>query len=362
MSEKVISIHPDLFQYGFGKKTKKNKPKPEKTIKVKNTAANQRTTKRRILEQLRKKQEKHMTEFINEKKTALEDTGSNDFVESLNYIQEAISETERAQQQKQKQHSFKNHSVLSTNPLPSHLESLSINMDDLTAESGEPVHIAPPKVPLPVSQWGCLKQGNLPTYRTWKTQTQKSHEPRGNENINFAPTIMVSGGPDQTPNGGPSNGGPPSNGVSSNGVLTTPNFFTPNCVLPQEPQSGGDIKNMIPFSSQKPPPKKYKPMRQKRTLRRTFSVGKSKTAPKISVLVSNKHIRRNVTTKSVLLKQTPIDDIKKFLVKRGFIKVGSVAPNDVLRKMYESVSLLCGDAQNHNPDNLLYNYFHSDEK
>ena len=30
--------------------------------------------------------------------------------------------------------------------------------------------------------------------------------------------------------------------------------------------------------------------------------------------------------------------------------------NAVLRKMYESAVMICGEVQNHNPDNLLYNY------
>jgi hypothetical protein len=51
-----------------------------------------------------------------------------------------------------------------------------------------------------------------------------------------------------------------------------------------------------------------------------------------------------------------MEEVKKTLIKKGLIKVGSTAPTDVLRKMYESVSLVCGDIQNHNPDNLLYNY------
>ena len=52
----------------------------------------------------------------------------------------------------------------------------------------------------------------------------------------------------------------------------------------------------------------------------------------------------------------PIQDIKKYLIKRGLLKVGSTAPNDILRKMYESSILLCGEVQNHNPDYLLYNF------
>jgi hypothetical protein len=99
-----------------------------------------------------------------------------------------------------------------------------------------------------------------------------------------------------------------------------------------------------------------KNMKQKKTVRRTYKVGKSKVFPRVSVLVSNRTIRNNITTKGQLLKQISIPEIKKYLIKHGFIKVGSVAPNDVLRKMYESAILICGEVQNHNPDNLLYNF------
>ena len=98
-------------------------------------------------------------------------------------------------------------------------------------------------------------------------------------------------------------------------------------------------------------------MKRKRTLRRTYKVGKSKIAPKVSVLVSNKTIRNNTSTKSQLLKKVSIEEIKQFLVKRGLIKVGSITPNDVLRKMYESAIMMCGEVYNHNPENLMYNFF-----
>jgi len=61
------------------------------------------------------------------------------------------------------------------------------------------------------------------------------------------------------------------------------------------------------------------------------------------------------------LKQTPINEVRKFLIKKGFIKIGTNSPNDVLRKMYETVSLVCGEIQNHNPENLLYNFIHDQE-
>jgi hypothetical protein len=95
----------------------------------------------------------------------------------------------------------------------------------------------------------------------------------------------------------------------------------------------------------------------KKLLRRTYRIGRDKYRPKIGILLPNKTIRSNVTTKSYLLKQTPIDEIRKVLVKQGFLKVGSSAPNDVLRQIYESIQMIGGDINNHNPDNLLYNFF-----
>ena len=59
-------------------------------------------------------------------------------------------------------------------------------------------------------------------------------------------------------------------------------------------------------------------------------------------------------------KNQEIGKIRKELIKRGLIRVGTITPENVLRQMYESVSMLCGDVKNHNPDNLLYNYFHND--
>jgi hypothetical protein len=100
----------------------------------------------------------------------------------------------------------------------------------------------------------------------------------------------------------------------------------------------------------------------KKLLRRTFNVGKDKYRPKVGVLLPNRTIRNNVTNKSFMIKQKPIGEIRKFLIQQGFIKVGSTAPTDVLRKIYESVAMIDGDVKNHNPDNLLYNFFKGTDK
>jgi hypothetical protein len=52
-----------------------------------------------------------------------------------------------------------------------------------------------------------------------------------------------------------------------------------------------------------------------------------------------------------------MSEVKNYLLKHGFIKIGTNSPNDVLREMYENVQMICGEVKNHNPENLLYNYF-----
>jgi hypothetical protein len=96
-------------------------------------------------------------------------------------------------------------------------------------------------------------------------------------------------------------------------------------------------------------------------LRRTHRLGKSNKDRKVGVLISNKTIRNQITNKMKQINQIPIGDIKKYLIKKGLIRVGSIAPNDILREMYRSVVMLCGDLQNHNTQNIMYNYLHKDK-
>lgn len=97
-------------------------------------------------------------------------------------------------------------------------------------------------------------------------------------------------------------------------------------------------------------------LKRKKIYRRTFRVGKSKIMPKIGVLISNKTIRQKIQQTCHEFKHADIKDIRRFLLKKGFIKIGTNAPNDVLRKMYETVKTVCGEIDNHNPDTLLFNF------
>jgi hypothetical protein len=53
--------------------------------------------------------------------------------------------------------------------------------------------------------------------------------------------------------------------------------------------------------------------------------------------------------------------VKKQLRKSNLIKIGSSAPNDILRKMYES-SILSGEIVNNNSEIALHNFNKDDNE
>jgi hypothetical protein len=83
-----------------------------------------------------------------------------------------------------------------------------------------------------------------------------------------------------------------------------------------------------------------------------FVVGKSPQTNKVSVLIKNKQTRKNTHTQMEQLVQTPIQDQKKYLKDHGIIKVGSVAPNEIIRQLYEN-TVVAGEIQNVNSNALL---------
>ena len=184
------------------------------------------------------------------------------------------------------------------------------------------VHPEPPK-------FGCLKNGSLPTFRANKTVR--------NEPGTLEP--VLSGGLDK---GRLESGqGRLDQGKKLDTAIERIRARLNERATRQE--------NNTNFKMPKTKPNKL--------IRRTNHLGKDKFRPTVGVLLPNRTIRNKVTNKSFMLKNTPIEEIRKYLLKQGFIKVGSASPNDVLRKMYESIIMIDGEIKNYNPDNLLYNFF-----
>ena len=224
-------------------------------------------------------------------------------------------------------------------------ENVNIDLPDVFSpniNSKEMIRINQPSIQLPPPpKYGCLKNGTLPTYKNVFRQTQRVYpQPyiQSRDQIYQSPILMGSQENSQTPLQ----------------ILDKEAQKTYTKEPMEIVQKYDKAKSLFNDKSQK----RIKYLKRKKIFKRTYHVGRSTTKPQIGVLVSNRTVRNRISTDAQLLKQTPIHEVRKFLIKKGFIKVGTNAPNDVLRKMYESVSMVCGEIQNHNPENLLFNFIH----
>ena len=337
MSHKIISINPDAFRIkgSLTRKRKKNSDTETAEIRVR-TPVKKKTlsNKSSLLKFIRNHQEKNYNDLMNPNKSSLkEHIEQSEFDETLQYLMDITKDVEKQEATPiiPRNHTeggnfsktLKNTSNIPPNNSVYPLMHQPIPMNQIQFTENTPkMHLIPPK-------YGCLKGGSLPTYRQYMhnetvkgtsrpIMTQNTTIPFNQENQNILEPIVDS----------------------------------PEENLLKRFSKVSDINE----KKDKPISKTLIYPTQRRTIRRTYKIGKSKIHPKISVLVSNRTIRNNITTKTQLLKQTPIQDIKTFLIKRGLIKVGTIAPNDVLRQMYESTTLLCGDVYNHNSETLLYNF------
>ena len=376
---KTIQINPELFQLSgaTGRKTRQKKGDSEEKgkesgrIKVRDPMSNGKkgpnvsTIKRNILKMIRNHQYDKKKNAEKEEKKEDSQRGMNnptwtepkivssfetDFNNSLKFLSELTTDVEKKKKELNHNQTIRRYPVQQ-----SHISEIpgQTEIRPVYASEDIPYMIRPPPVAiLPPPKYGCLKNGKLPTYRSWATQKARQPLPLVNHPMNYTmvnPRLGISQGLGQGPVQRPIQR-PVQNNI--------------------EIELDKKIKEMSRISqfekqNQRENQKKNPPFRlpkQKKTIRRTYFIGKSKVHPRVSVLVSNKSIRANTTLKKQELKNIPIAEVRKYLLKHGFIKVGTNSPNDVLREMYENAKLICGEIKNHNPENLLYNYFHAAEE
>ena len=362
--KKTLTINPEFFKLS-NNTTRKKRSKNDSSakIKIKTDSAKKKDDtlkKRSILKMIRQHQEDRYKKLFEDNNTSKNTKTTPDDNQFNKEFQEAKAFLENLTEKNNVEHTLKNHTLknypnnntnsmlfspsidtLAPIPLNNIITTNVTNFPSMKINS-----MQPPK-------YGCLKNGTLPTYRNYMNQTRK----------NIQQPIITIGG---NMNSNNSVSTPEPVIVNMNNASSTPSIMSNYGGSNKSEHVENKINDAIDRVKQmnqtaiklQEMKKKMKPkkMKQKKTKRRTYKIGKSKVLPKVSVLVSNKTIRNNISTKKQLLKQVPIQEVKSYLMKRGFIKVGSTAPSDVLRKMYESAVMICGEVQNHNPENLLYNY------
>lgn len=75
--------------------------------------------------------------------------------------------------------------------------------------------------------------------------------------------------------------------------------------------------------------------------------------------MKNRKTRKKDAIEYSGLKKVPLLDIKKYLRERNLIRVGSQAPEYILRELYES-SKLSGNVENKSTDVLYHNFINTD--
>ena len=142
------------------------------------------------------------------------------------------------------------------------------------------------------------------------------------------------------------------------------------------------ITKAIPQAPQPKPPPQYSSIKNGskptfRQMKRTFKTkndvpeekhivkhysdfGKKTRTRKINIFIKNITDRKNIEDEIKILDTQEFALIKEYLIKRDLIKIGSIAPESLMREIYKN-SILAGDIHNKNPNNLIHNYINSHE-
>ena len=399
MSNKTISINPGLFSMG-GSKTKKNREKRKHTEIKPIISPN--VLKNKLLKRIKEHKQRETENLENNKRklpivneniklggvTNEISAYSDEFSESLNYLQTLSKQKkindEKINYEKQKQKrkedlerkTIRNHNFINTVSQP------IVNID-LPEELRQPLIAVNTENFIPIGQsqiinkssidnvpYGVLKGGTKPTYRDWSktqrntivtnpnsaltiegSQINKQKSERENrlsilreklkqkqmeEEIKQNDDILMEENLIKKPNN-------PLNVINN----SEPTHQVINNILTVNDNPNEEIIATKKIT--------------KKTIKRKYTLGKSKLKKTISVLIKDRGTRKKILNAQKDLKKKSINDVKLYLREHNLIKIGSNAPNDVLRKMYES-SMLAGEITNSNAETLLHNFSKDDKE
>lgn len=387
MSNKTISINPNLFT--LGKKTKKT----EKKKKINKPLISPNILKNKLLNRIKEHKKKETSNLENNKPKNIGNIGNTDnnttdsisftdeFNDSLNYLQ-SLSKEKKNKDNKQKyledleRKTIRNYASLNKPSIDKDKPIINVDLPEELQEIKTDTFIANElkdksntDTALP---YGILKGGTKPTYREWqKTQRynivtnpnsaliidisnrdktereqrlnklrEKLKTNEINKELIKAQDTLTQDTNLITPN--VTNIQLPMNIMAS----SIANEVTNNNILINEPNETNNETNNEKIIATKKITKK--------TIKKKYTLGKSKLKKVVSILIKDRNTRKQILNAQKELKKKPINEIKTHLKEHNLIKIGSEIPNDVARKMYES-AMMTGEITNTNSETLLHN-------
>jgi len=388
MSNKTISINPSLFSIG-GSKTKKNKEKKAKPTAV--PLISPSVLKNKLLKRIKEHKQKETISLDNNKRklsikpevTEVKNDFSDEFNDSINYLQ-TLSKQKRIDDEKRiseinkqkyreelERKTIRNYHSMEQTP--------AINID-LPEELIQPLTTSVISEPFKINTrnndvpYGVLKGGVKPSYREW-SRTQRNNivtNPNDSliiENNHFSAEKTARENRLNILKQKIKNKAEESliDPLMKDNLIKKPfeTSIVASTIIPSTPPM--PIPIITPSTSnniiQEQHGGKLVATKHitKKTIKRKYTLGRSAIKKTVSVLIKDKGTRKQILHAQKELKRKNINDIKAYLREHNLIKTGSIAPNDVLRKLYES-AMLSGEITNSNPDILLHNFSKQDKE
>ena len=357
MSQKTIQFNPQFLSMA-GSKSSANKTLKRERKEKPLITMNPNKVKKQLIDKIKTFQLKEKENDILEKtkeeeeeKLNMEKDFNNDFNNSVKFLEE-LSKKER-EKNNNRNNRKKNYTLKSgkiENEIKMQIETelppemkipfkSSYTVYAQPPVSAQPVPVIAPPVIAPPPQYSNLKNSTLPTFRQWKNSTQKNYN-----NNQDKPSIKID---DYIKNNEKTE--------RSIALENIKNDYKNNINADTNNREINDTENIQLTLEETPIINKPIPKKRRHRITKTRKYTLGRNGSKVSVLIKNAKTRKLVHHELALLKQKGIPEIKTFLRKKNLLKVGSDAPNDVLRQIYEQ-SILSGEVENKAKDVLIHNY------
>lgn len=303
MIKKTIQINPELFTIGGKKRDSKKK---KKKLNPFSAALKPNDVKKQLINRVKEAQKRKKEKLLHSREQENKDDNfANEFTNTVNYL-ETVEKEKQKKRRKKKERKKRNKTMKATEEV---IQSIL----------------------KPTPKYGILKNSKKPTYRQWKKTLKNNQE---NTTLNITDDIDRN------------------NKTERKSKLEELKSSFDKIVSVIEPgEKDTNVENTQLIQKKKKRRRKHKTKKVKRKL----TLGKNLKKGVVGVLIKNRTMRKKIKNENLKLHTKSDTVVRRYLLKHNLMKIGSSAPEDILRTTYEN-SYLAGDIINKNADVLLHNY------